>query len=96
MQQTKCEIHVRYILSERRCEGGDGCVQEACLSERHKHECFCETGRPPLHSATVLPLNFSSLKDQFVHNLAVNDLSFCASSVFVDRSVHLGIVCVCV
>lgn len=37
---------------------------------------FVRRVRPPLHSTQALPLNFSSLLVQFVHNLAVNDLSF--------------------
>ena len=53
-----------------------GCVRGTRLSERPERECFCETARPPLHSTPALPLNFSSLKVQFVHNLALNDPSF--------------------
>lgn len=53
--------------------------------------CLCETGRLTLHSTSALPLNFSSLKVQFVHNLAVNDCSFVRQVCF---SAVAGCVCV--
>lgn len=59
---------------------GETLVCKALVCLKGVSASVCATaGRPPLHSAPALPLNFASLKVQFVYNLAVNDLSFVCS-----------------
>lgn len=65
------------------CEG-EMLVFEMCVSGRHKRTSLCEKRRPASALNSTLALNSASLKVQFVHNLAVNDLSLCVKCVCVE------------
>lgn len=80
--QKKCEIHVSYIFSGRLIL----CVHEEVMLLCKMLVCrkgvsVCKKKGERLSIQLQLCLWTSPLKVQFVYNLAVNDLSFCAGNV---------------